>query len=137
MLGCNTGWRDTAPVLLELLGAPAMRVLFDRLNGRALCNTAPPLQRPLHTCSMALHESCCNPDLMPWPLQSAGDLPTLLAASRALLGVFSAGPGDEERAGKQQLYVERKAGELAVAVVAAQAAPCHAALLSWRPAAKG
>lgn len=69
--------------------------------------------------------------------KSAGDLPTLLAASRALLGVFSAGPGDEERAGKQQLYVERKAGELAAAVVAAQAAPCHAALLSWRPAAKG
>ncbi|KAI7844936.1 hypothetical protein COHA_001583 [Chlorella ohadii] len=68
--------------------------------------------------------------------KSAGDLPTLLTASRALLRVFGAGAGEEERAGKQREYVERKAGELAAAVAAAQAAPCHAALLSWRPAAK-
>lgn len=68
--------------------------------------------------------------------QAAGDLPTLLTASRALLHMFKGVPGEEERAGKQQMYVERKAGELAAAVAAAQAAPCHAALLSWRTAGK-
>ena len=69
-------------------------------------------------------------------MQAAGDLPTLLTASRALLHVFKGVPGDEERAGKQLVYVERKAGELAAAVTAAQAAPLHAALLSWRPVGK-
>ncbi|PRW61370.1 MAU2 chromatid cohesion factor-like protein [Chlorella sorokiniana] len=68
--------------------------------------------------------------------KSAGDLPTLLTASRALLRIFSGGPGEEERASKQHAYVERKAGELAAAVAAAQSAPCHAALLTWRPAVK-
>lgn len=68
--------------------------------------------------------------------QAAGDLPTLLTASRALLHMFKGVPGEEERADKQQMYVERKAGELTAAAAAAQAAPCHAALLSWRPAGK-
>ncbi len=99
-----------------------------------MLNTAHPQRRAAHKHSVL---TLPHPDaLMPCPLQSAGDLPTLLTASRALLRVFGAGAGEEERAGKQREYVERKAGELAAAVAAAQAAPCHAALLSWRPAAK-
>ena len=73
--------------------------------------------------------------LPPASSQAAGDLPTLLTASRALLRLFAAGPGEEERAGKQREYVERKAGELAAATAAAEAAPCHAALLAWQPVA--
>jgi hypothetical protein len=65
--------------------------------------------------------------------KAQGDLPTLVASSRALLGVFAGVAGDAGRAAKQREYAERKAGDLAAAAAAAAATPEHAALLAWAP----
>lgn len=69
--------------------------------------------------------------------QAQGDLVCLVTSSRQLLRLFAGAPDDAARAAKQAAYTERKAGELAAAVAAAQATPAHAALLAWRPPRAG
>lgn len=88
----------------------------------------------------AQHPSTLDPHQPPPRLltpQAQGDLVCLVTSSRELLRVFAGAPDDSVRATKQAAYVERKAGELAAAVAAAEATPAHAALLAWRPPRAG